>query len=87
MSKSKPRRNDSEIEILKIFGNKLKEMRQKKGYSQEEFASMTGFSRSYYSEIETGNRNVSLLNLLKIMKHLGADASELSDLIRIRKDV
>ena len=74
--------------IVKTFGNKLKEMRQKKGYSQEEFANMTGFSRSYYTEIETGNRNVSLLNLLKIMKHLGVNERELSDLIRmLKKDV
>jgi transcriptional regulator with XRE-family HTH domain len=87
MSKSKPRRNESEAEILRQFGNRIKELRQKKGYSQEELAQIAGFSRSYYAEIETGSRNVSLLNLLKILKHLDANASELSGLLRKQEDV
>lgn len=87
MSKSKPRRNESEAEILRQFGNRIKELRQKKGYSQEEFAHLAGFSRSYYAEIETGSRNVSLLNLLKILKHLDTNASELSGLMRKQEDV
>ncbi len=87
MSKSKPRRTESEAEILKLFGNKIKELRQKKGYSQEEFANIAGFSRSYYAEIETGNRNVSLLNLMKILKYLGANKKEVSDVLSMREYV
>ena len=87
MSKSKPRRTKSETAILKDFGNKIKELRLKRGYSQEEFAHIAGFSRSYYTEIETGNRNISLLNLLKILRHLNASATESSQLLDMRKDV
>lgn len=87
MNKSKPRRTESEAEILKLFGNKIKELRQKKGYSQEEFANIAGFSRSYYAEIETGNRNVSLLNLLRILKYLDANKKEVSDALDMREYV
>ena len=87
MSKWKPRRDEAEAAILRQFGQRVKELRHKQGYSQEEFANIAGFSRSYYAEIETGRRNVSLLNLLKILKYLDADASELPGLVRRQEDV
>lgn len=87
MSKSKPRRTEAEQAILRDFGNKIKELRLKRGYSQEEFAQVAGFSRSYYTEIETGSRNLSLLNLLKILRHLNTSATESSQLLDMRKDV
>ena len=87
MSKSKPRRTEAEEAILRNFGNKIRELRLKRGYSQEEFAQIAGFSRSYYTEIETGSRNLSLLNLLKILRHLNADTTELSQLLDIWENV
>jgi transcriptional regulator with XRE-family HTH domain len=47
------------------------------GYSQEEFADIAGFSRSYYTEIETGKRNISILNVIKIMEALKVDPNEI----------
>jgi len=51
-------------------------MRKQRGYSQEEFAEIAGFSRSYYTEIETGKRNISVLNLIKIIEALKADPNK-----------
>jgi transcriptional regulator with XRE-family HTH domain len=62
--------------LLQI-GENIRTVRKKKGYSQEEFADIAGFSRSYYTEIETGKRNISVLNLIKIVKALKADPNEL----------
>ncbi len=48
-------------EILrKRFGTKIKELRKEKKLSQETFAEMCGFARTYISRIETGGSNVSL---------------------------
>ena len=47
------------------------------GYSQEEFADIAGFSRSYYTEIETGKRNISVLNLIKIIEALNVNPNEI----------
>lgn len=67
------KRSPQEDKVLSSFGTWLRDLRKNSGYTQEEFAAEAAFSRSYYTEIETGKRNVSLLNLVKI-----ADALEIS---------
>jgi len=62
--------------LLKI-GDNIRAARKKRGYSQEEFADIAGFSRSYYTEIETGKRNISTLNLIKIIEALNVDPNEI----------
>ena len=67
--------------LLKIGGN-IRAARKQMGYSQEEFAD---FSRSYYTEIETGKRNVSVLNLIKIMEALKVDPNTIIGHVRPKK--
>ena len=62
--------------LLKI-GDNIRTARKQRGYSQEEFADIAGFSRSYYTEIETGKRNISVLNLIKIMEALNVNPNEI----------
>jgi transcriptional regulator with XRE-family HTH domain len=57
-------------EILRGFGLRIRELRKSLGLSQEALAMEAGFSRSYYSEIELGKRNISLLNMHKLAKCL-----------------
>ena len=60
------------------FGNKLKKLRKEKtGLSQESFAAQIDLDRTYYSSIENGKRNVSLVNLEKISAGLGITLSEI----------
>lgn len=77
MSNYQATRTADEDTILTLFAKNLKTCRQAKGISQEELALTAGFSRSYYTEIETGKRNPSLLNLIKIMNVLEIDANAL----------
>lgn len=77
MSNYQATRTEDEDNILTLFAKNLKTCRQAKGISQEELALTAGFSRSYYTEIETGKRNPSLLNLIKIMNVLEIDANAL----------
>ena len=60
------KKNAGEI-IKKTFGKNLKALREKKDLSQEAMAFVSGLSRSYYAEIETGDRNPSLINISKIL--------------------
>lgn len=60
------KRTPQEEEILSLFGDWLRQLRKDTGLTQEEFAAEAEFSRSYYTEIETGKRNVSIINLVKI---------------------
>jgi len=49
------------------------------GLSQEAFADKCGLDRTYISGIERGRRNVSLRNIEKIAKTLGASISGLME--------
>lgn len=64
-------------EYLARIGDNIRKARKQKGYSQEAFADIAGFSRSYVTEIETGKRNISVLNLIKIINVLKIDANEI----------
>lgn len=46
--------------LRKRFGQRVKELRQATGLSQEAFADRSGFARSYMSRIERGGANPSL---------------------------
>ena len=70
-------RNAKDKQYLLKIGDNIRTARKQRGYSQEEFADIAGFSRSYYSEIETGKRNVSILNLIKIMEALNIDPNRI----------
>ncbi len=62
------------MDIKKVFGMNLKKNRKKMGYSQEQFAELCGIHRTYISDIECFQRNVSLENVQRIADALGVDA-------------
>jgi transcriptional regulator with XRE-family HTH domain len=76
-NQGKADRNTKDKRCLIELGNNIRKIRNQRGYSQEEFAEMAGFSRSYYTEIETGKRNISVLNLMKIAEALKADWTDI----------
>ena len=66
------------IDDIKLkLGKRIKEIRIKSGYSQEELASLAKLHRTYISDIERGGRNVSVENIEKIAKALKIEPSEL----------
>ena len=64
------------MDLVKL-GNRIKELRRGTGMSQETFALFIGMDRTYYSSIEKGKHNVTVLNLYKISKGLNISLSEL----------
>lgn len=59
------------------FGNRIRELRIKTGLSQEKFALKIGMDRTYYASVESGKRNIALINIQKIADGLGVSLSEL----------
>ncbi|MEM8506698.1 MAG: helix-turn-helix transcriptional regulator [Bacteroidota bacterium] len=53
------------------IGNTIKELRQKKGFKQVEFAESCGLSQSYLSLIEKGKKEPTLSILKRIASILG----------------
>jgi transcriptional regulator with XRE-family HTH domain len=64
-------------DIKKKLGEKIREMRKQKGFSQEALAFKSGLHRTYISDIERGFRNVSIENIEKIAKALSVGPKDL----------
>ncbi len=64
-------------DIRKLLGLKIKEIRQKRRMSQEELSFESELHRTYISDIERGNRNVSIKNIEKIARALKVSIKEL----------
>lgn len=62
---------------LLLFGSKLREIREKQGYSQESFATQLGVHRTYMGGLERGERNPTLTVILRIAKNLKIPPSDL----------
>jgi transcriptional regulator with XRE-family HTH domain len=78
-SPMRDKRDAQEGDFLKRFGNRLRALRETRGLTQEELSDEADFSRSYYSDIETGKRNISLLNLRRLAQSLHVSLNELLD--------
>jgi hypothetical protein len=59
------------------LGKKIKQLRMKKGLSQEKFALEIGMDRTYFASVEAGKRNISICNIKKIADGLEISLSEL----------
>lgn len=63
--------------VLIQVGERIRTLRKTKGYTQESFAYASNLERANYGKYERGERNISVLNLVKIADTLGVEISEL----------
>ena len=63
--------------ITEKVGNRIRELRNETGLSQEKFALKIGMDRTYFASVELGKRNIALKNIEKIANGLGVTLSEL----------
>jgi len=66
-----------EQKYLQQVGQNIRDARQLIGLSQEKFAVVCKLDRTYISDVERGERNLSLLNLRKIAKALKVPLSQI----------
>lgn len=65
------------MDIIKVFGTNVKQYRLQKGLSQEKFAELCDLHRTYISDIECFQRNVSLESVQKIADAIGIESYKL----------
>lgn len=63
--------------ITTKLGERIKQIRLSKGISQEKFALSIEMDRTYYASVESGKRNISIINIEKIANGLGISLEEL----------
>jgi len=64
--------NTKDRNLIKI-GNNIKKIRKKENLSQEELAFKADLHRTYIGSVERGERNITILNLIKISESLRVD--------------
>ena len=63
-------------EIQKVIGLRIRELRHRTGLSQERFALKIEMDRTYIASVESGKRNLSIVNLEKIINGLNVSFVE-----------
>ena len=66
-----------EGELQRRLGRHLRRHRAQRGLSQEAFAEVLGYHRTYVGGLENGKRNLTLKGVERIATRLGVDPLEL----------
>ena len=69
--------HEKSILIQQLLGNRIKELRQKKGLGVKKMAFDCGWDKSNLQRLERGNANPTLKTLLIICEQLNISVSEL----------
>lgn len=62
---------------LRVFGDHLRELREKRDLSQTRLSELAGLNRNYVGDVERGRRNPCLDNIIKLADALDVAPSEL----------
>lgn len=70
------------VELLKAFGKNLRQLREKRGLSQEKLAELANLHRNYTGLLERGGSNPTLLALVALAHALKVRPYKLIDKLR-----
>lgn len=65
------------MDIKKKFGDRVRELREKRWLSQDKLAFESGIHRTWIGIVERGQRNLTLENIEKLAKALDVSLEEL----------
>ena len=66
----------TKADFLEKLGLNIRAYREKAGYTQTDFAFRLKMARRYYTDLENGRINPSIIHLMRIAFALGVDFSE-----------
>ncbi|NIJ25884.1 helix-turn-helix domain-containing protein [Brevundimonas terrae] len=59
------------MDIRVVIGRNVRRFRVAKGLTQEELSALCDFDQRYISQVETGQRNLTVLSLYELAQALG----------------
>ena|GEM_PF-477246 len=71
------------VDKKQLIGARIKEVRNKKGLTQEQLSEKMEINPKYLSSIERGNENPTLNTLIKLSESLEVDLGEIFSFIQI----
>lgn len=66
----------------RLFGARVRALRLRRNLSQEKLAELADLHRNYVGGIERGERNVGLLNIVKLARALAVRPASLMERLR-----
>ncbi|HXD02317.1 MAG TPA: helix-turn-helix transcriptional regulator [Novosphingobium sp.] len=67
------------MDIRTRLGHNIRQLREAKGWSQEDYADRAGIHRTYVSDIERGRRNPTITVVEKLATPFGVSPGSLLD--------
>ena len=64
-------------QIQRRLGDRIRKLRSRKGWSQEEFAAVSGVHRTYIGAVERGEKNLTLSTMHTLAKTLDTSSAQL----------
>jgi len=64
------------VKVETKIGLRIKQLREKVGMSQKDLSFAANLDRSYIASVESGKRNISIVNIEKIAKALNVTLQE-----------
>ncbi|MDP9129666.1 MAG: helix-turn-helix domain-containing protein [Candidatus Binatota bacterium] len=65
------------MDMRKLVGRNFARLRREKGFTQERFAEVSGFTQQYLSDLERGLRNPTIVTIYEIATALGVSHIEI----------
>ena len=69
-------------DIRYYLGQRVRELREQRGFSQEDLGMKAKIHRTYIGSVERGEQNVSIINIERIARALGVSLAELFRVFR-----
>jgi transcriptional regulator with XRE-family HTH domain len=64
-------------QIQRKLGDRIRKLRSRKGWSQEQFAAVSGLHRTYIGAVERGEKNLTISTLHTLAKTLDTSITQL----------
>ena len=64
-------------QIQRKLGDRIRVLRSRKGWSQEQFAAISGLHRTYIGAVERGEKNLTISTLHTLVKTLDTSIAQL----------